>query len=221
MKMKEIVRKSEFAQLVGVSRGRVSQWIAGGQISGDALVDEGQMARIRVATAIGQLRNAIDGSLGTARLKLDGIPVEPKVSESGNNSTFRAAENQPAGVDRTVETDIKRQRLEQLELSNDRARIEAAARNGRFTSTAGAKQQMGRIASTLLNVFEGFLGQLATKLAAHFGLVQRDVLHVLRSEFRLFRASAAGAMAREAAQLPEFVEDELPEADPDAGVNVQ
>jgi hypothetical protein len=46
------------------------------------------------------------------------------------------------------------------------------------------------------------------KLAAHFGLAQRDVLHVLRAEFRLFRASASSELRREAADLPILVEDE-------------
>lgn len=194
--MREIIAKSEFAALIKVSRSRISQIIKNGKIYGDALVGTGQHARIRVSIATAQLRNSVDGTVGNARLKLDGLSVDPN------------GDNQAGGVDTTIDTGIKKQRLEQLSLSNDRARIEAAARNGRYTNAEDAKQQMGRITSQMLNIFEGWLGQLALKLATHFGLAQRDVLHVLRSEFRLFRATASAALRREAEHLPILVEED-------------
>jgi hypothetical protein len=197
----DIISKASFAARLGVSRARISQLISAKQIYGAALVGEGRTARIRVVTALEQLKRSLDiaqhlGGNGKARLDAPG------------------SLGSAAAV--TIEEQIKAERLLQLELMNDRARAEAAARNGRFTSTDGARQQMGRIASTLLNAFEGWLGQLATRLAEHFGLPQRDVLHVLRSEFRLFRASAAAAMRREAESLPELVADDLPDAGDDA-----
>jgi hypothetical protein len=67
---------------------------------------------------------------------------------------------------------------------------------------------MGRLAAMLIGLFESFLGELASALAAKFGLVQRDVLHVLRSEFRLFRETASAAMRRDAVQMPALVEDD-------------
>jgi hypothetical protein len=56
----EIATKSQFAALVGVTAARVSQWIAAGQISGDALVGEGRHARIRVEVARDQLRRNLN-----------------------------------------------------------------------------------------------------------------------------------------------------------------
>ena len=194
--MATILTKSEFAAQIGVSRSRISQWISAKQIYGDALVGAGRSSRIRVAIAVEQLKKNLDisqrlGANGRARLD---VPNESPAA---------------ADADATVEAQIKAQRLEQLELANDRARSEAAARNGYYTIADYAKQQMGRIASQMLSAVEGWLGQLASKLAAHFAISQHDVLHLLRAEFRLFRASASADLRREAEQLPVLVADPI------------
>jgi hypothetical protein len=61
-----LVRKSEFAEMRGVSPGRVSQWIAAGQIDGAAIVGSGQRALINVEIACAQLqeRLAVDERFG-------------------------------------------------------------------------------------------------------------------------------------------------------------
>jgi hypothetical protein len=61
-----LVRKSEFAEMRGVSPGRVSQWIAAGQIDGAAIVGSGQRALINVELACAQLqeRLAVDERFG-------------------------------------------------------------------------------------------------------------------------------------------------------------
>ena len=56
----QIVSKSAFADIVGVSRVRVSQYLAEGKIHGDALVGTGHKARIRVAVAMEQLKRNLD-----------------------------------------------------------------------------------------------------------------------------------------------------------------
>ncbi len=56
----EAVRKSTFAKLRGVSPGRVSQWLANGLISGEAIVGAGRSARIIVEIANEQLRERLD-----------------------------------------------------------------------------------------------------------------------------------------------------------------
>lgn len=58
----EAVRKSTFAKLRGVSPGRVSQWLAEGLISGEAIVGAGRSARIVVEIANEQLRERLDQS---------------------------------------------------------------------------------------------------------------------------------------------------------------
>ena len=56
----EVVSKGQFAALRNVSPGRVSQWISEGKIKPDALVGEGRNAKINVAVATQQLRDALD-----------------------------------------------------------------------------------------------------------------------------------------------------------------
>jgi hypothetical protein len=69
----ETVSKAEFAMSIGVTPGRVSQYIATGKISGDALVGSGRASRVRSEIAVAQLRERLDPSQmtgnGKARLE--------------------------------------------------------------------------------------------------------------------------------------------------------
>jgi hypothetical protein len=58
--MQSAVTKAEFAALIGVTRGRVSQMLAARQIDGDAIVGEGRSARINVEKARRQLGARLD-----------------------------------------------------------------------------------------------------------------------------------------------------------------
>jgi phage terminase large subunit GpA-like protein len=58
--MQGAVTKAEFASLVGVSRGRVSQWLRAGKIDGAAIVGEGRDARIDAELAKRQLDARLD-----------------------------------------------------------------------------------------------------------------------------------------------------------------
>jgi hypothetical protein len=190
--MPDITSKAGFAARLGVSRARISQLISAKQIYGDALVGEGRTARINVVTACAQLKKNLDpaqflGSNGKAKLDDPGTAAD---------------------ATSTSDVTIKAERLLQLELMNQKSREDRAARTGRYTLADAARQQMGNIAGQMLVLFEGWLGQIATKIAAKFSISQRDVLHLLRSEFRIFRASAAGSLRQQAQQLPELVEDE-------------
>jgi hypothetical protein len=102
---------------------------------------------------------------------------------------------------------------------NRRKAEEEAARSGRYALAEDAKQQMGRIASQMLNTFEGWLGEVASTVSGKFSLPQRDVLHLMRSEFRSFRVRASDALRHQAKQNAELVEDNLIQVDPvgDAG----
>jgi hypothetical protein len=68
--------KSDFAERIGVSAGRVSQYIAEGKLTSEALEGEGRMARIRPAIAIEQLKATLDphqmlGDNGRAKLEIE------------------------------------------------------------------------------------------------------------------------------------------------------
>jgi hypothetical protein len=46
--MDDVVTKTAFASICGVSNARVSQWLADGKLDGEAVVGHGHRARIRV-----------------------------------------------------------------------------------------------------------------------------------------------------------------------------
>jgi hypothetical protein len=158
------VSKSEFAAMIGVSRGRVSQWLRERKIDGAALIGEGRATRINVDLARRQLDARLDlgqriGANGKALLSVD-----------ATNTALKAA------------------RLRQLTLANERAAEEAKLREGRYIVTDDARQEMGRIAGRLIASFEGALSELADAIAANSSMPQRDALHVLRASWRAIRA---------------------------------
>jgi len=192
----DTVTKAEFAALVRVSPGRVSQWLKSGQLSGAALVGRGHRARIRVAEAMAQLRRKLDpvqhlGAAGRAKLNGDGGEDE----------------------DDTVEAEIKRARLAHLALSNAKAAAEEAARSGRYELAAGAKQEMGRITARLMATFESSFTEFANAIMAAPPATARDAVRTLRSTWRTIRMRQAKAVGDEAAALPPLLDDEAHDAD--------
>jgi hypothetical protein len=200
----DVLAKGHFAERIGVSPARVSQMIAEGKIFGPALVGEGRSAKINVRVAIEQLRGSVDpsqqlGMNGKARLDLPSAPVEPAAEE--------AVPTPEAVLGNSVDAQYRAEKLRAIQLANERADEAAAARRGIYVASADVKREMGRIASRMLSVFEGSLGELATTLSAHFKVPQRDVLHLLKAEFRGVRDRAATQARAEAAGLPKLVED--------------
>ena len=108
---------------------------------------------------------------------------------------------------------IKQEGLDQLRRANRREAEEEAARSGKYTDAAEAAQQMGVIATKMMAVMAGSLAELATAVSAKFEMPQRDVLHLLRSEFRKVRATAAKTFRDMATDLPPVVNSELPDID--------
>jgi hypothetical protein len=91
---------------------------------------------------------------------------------------------------------IKQERFDQLRRANRREAEEEAARSGKYTDAAEAARQMGVMATKMMAVIEGSLAELASAVSARFEIPQRDVLHLLRSEFRKVRAAAAKNIPR-------------------------
>ena len=168
------VSKSQFAAMIGVSRGRVSQWLRAGKIDGAALIGEGRAARIDVDLARRQLDARLDlgqrlGANGKAALAFD-----------ATNSALKAA------------------RLRQLTLANERAEEEARLREGRYVAADDVRKEMGRIAGRLIVSFEGALPELAEAIAANSLMPQRDALYVLRASWRAIRTRLSGLEAEAA-----------------------
>ncbi len=200
--MSDIVTKTAFASLGGVSPGRVSQFLSEKKIFGDALVGEGRRARIRVSVAIEQLRRNLDldqrlGENGRVQLDVSAVAAAP-----GSND-----------APPTIEDDIRRQRLEQLELANEKAREEKAARAGIYVKAADVRQELGRTAAQMIAVFDGALAEFATAIAAHSNLPARDALHILRTAFRTIRGRQNQIETEAITELPELIEDRAAETE--------
>jgi hypothetical protein len=75
----ETVSKAEFAESIGVSPGRVSQYLAAGKISGEALVGSGRASRIRFEIAVAQLRERLDPSQMTGNGRQTRLGETPPV----------------------------------------------------------------------------------------------------------------------------------------------
>jgi hypothetical protein len=171
-----------------------------GQLSGAAIVGYGHRARICVPVALEQLKRNLDpvqhlGGQGRAQLNGNGAAVAPTVEP-------------------TVEDEIKAARLQQLALSNAKARAEAAAQSGRYLLAADARQEMGRVAARLMAAFESSFTEFANALLASPPATSRDALRTLRSAWRVIRARQAKAAGDEAVMLPPLVDDdEVDDAD--------
>jgi hypothetical protein len=87
----ETVGKAEFAECVGVSPSRVSQYIAEGKISGDALVGSGRAARIRFEIAVAQLRERLDPSQMAGNGRNTRLGETPVVISSATAARLEAA----------------------------------------------------------------------------------------------------------------------------------
>lgn len=210
----EIVSKGRFAELRNVSPGRVSQWISEGKIKPNALVGEGRNAKIDVAVATLQLRETLDisqraGNGLETRLDLQ-APASGAPPQTTPREQTKPSASTPLPEDPVAEA-IKLEKLDQLRRANRKQAEDEAARAGRFTETADAIRQMGAIASQLMTVVEGSLTELATAISARFEIPQRDVLHLLRAEFRKVRANGAKMFRDKAMELPTSVETELDE----------
>ena len=179
-----LVSKSQFAKLYGVTPGRVTRWISAGQLTGDALVGTGRSALICVSAARKQLKR-----------KLDPVRAKRPLDEAD-------------GEDNELSLQIKRSRLEALQHTNRKLAEEAAARAGRYVLAVDVAQQMGRIAGQMVSTFDVALADMAAAVAARFALNQREVLHLLRAEFRAIRTRAAAAWRGAADALPVLVEDD-------------
>ena len=200
--------KSKFARICNVSAARVTQWIAEGIISADALVGEGRGARIRVELAKAQVRRrrdigqALGNGLGT-RLA-PGTETPAASTEAPPDLASEPTATAEGDTLDEVQEQIAREKLEQLQRRNREEAEDEKARQGRYTETAAVRREMAKVADQMMRVFEGSLTELATAVHGRFQIEQREVLHLMREEFRKVRAKAA---EQAAAALPALVED--------------
>lgn len=212
--------KGEFAAHIGVSPGRISQYIAEGQIGGDAIEGVGRYAKIRPEVAKQQLRRFLDpsqrfGANGAAALGGDQASAKAVPDQLSLSAERREPERkaEPAPTLPLPSTDAMQDELAQLRLRRERIATEKAEREemleiGRYMLAEVARREMGRVAAEAFKVMEMGIGEMAKVMAAQFGIPQHDVQHALLKTFRSVRAKAAEDFRKRQADLPEHVEDD-------------
>ncbi len=190
-----VVSKGELARLLRVTPGRVSQWLAEGKIHGPAIVGLGRNARIDLEAAKSQLRLSLD--VGQRFGNGAETDLRPGI----------AAAPAPAPLADPVEDRLRREKLREIEFRNRAAAEQELARRGAYVRADQSKAAMGSALREMLTVFEGALTDLASAIAARFEIPQRDVLHLMKTEFRPVRQRAAEAAAVRSGELPNIVPD--------------
>lgn len=200
--------KGDFARLIGVTPGRVSQYISAGKLHGPALVGEGRGQRIVVEVAKAQLRKSLDvsQSLGNGiATRLDPAPGAPAPAAPDDAPA-------PSGSG-GVREQLELEKLHQARFNRKKREEEERARKGLYMRSDEARAQMVKVAARTLAYVEGGLADLASEMAAKFELPARDILHELRLGMRKIRASASQAAAREAQDQPQHVVETLADED--------
>lgn len=205
-----LLSKGDFARLINVTPGRVSQMISEGKIGADALEGEGRYARIKANLARRQIADRTDIGQRHGNGLFTQLDAPPPAT------TDRQPMRAPLADPTTAA--IAAERLRSLQLKNEREAEDRLAEQGRYVVAAQVQASMNKMAAQLLTIFEGGLADLAAQVAAAHGLVQRDVLHQLRGEFRKVRLKALETLRRDMAGMAPLVADEIADAsDPAAG----
>jgi len=184
--MGAIATKKDFAAELGVSAGRLAQYIKAEKIGGAALVGSGVRARIDVQVAREQLRKSV-GGLRDAKAKIHA----GNLPGSDSPAPRASARETSSGPQRSLEDHLKLQRLKQLKLSNESASLEAAVLAGKYVGADAARQACGRIAGQLMAVFESSIVEFSNAIAGSSDLSSRDASRLLKSVWRTIRARQA------------------------------
>lgn len=210
--------QADFARYMKVSRAAVSQWKSKDILRDDAFTKPGKSGLVILPVAVEQVRRNRDigQSLGNGiatrttvdepavpppapvqvpepeQVRQPSLPMREAIPVEQPAQDAAAVAPQPVAPKfDTVEDQLKRAKLEEQLRRNRIQAAEEAMRQGMLMSADDAREQMARIAGMMLQIFEGALPDFAAAMAAQFGVPQRDVLHLLRSEFVKVRKTAA------------------------------
>lgn len=208
----EHMTQADFARHMGVSRAAVSQWKSRDILRDDAFTQPGKKGKVIFSVAVDQVRrnrdigqalgNGIETRTSTDALPVPAVAAKPEpVTAQPDLSVSDVAPVAPVVpvadadakplVDNSVEGQLKQARLEQRLLANRIQASEEAVRQGKLVAAEDARKQMKSVARLTLQIFEGALPDLGAAISAKFDIPQRDVLHLLRAEFKKVRATAA------------------------------
>jgi hypothetical protein len=188
--MSKLVSKSEFARRRGVSPQRVSQWISEGKISGTAIVGEGRTSKINEAVAVEQLA----GRLDTGQRQGNGIATKlAQVADDEDDSNG------------SLEKRLLKAKVRNSEMLSQRREEEELLRRGILSETAAVKAAWSRGFGEMMSAFEGAFSGFASAIAAKPGASAREIVLILRTEWRAERERLAAIHRARAASQPEIV----------------
>ena len=215
--MTQIVSKSEFARLLGVSPARVSQMISEGKIDGAALIGEGRKAKIDFDVAREQvrLRTDLGQSLGNGlATKVQTEPVhEPAHGAEDVAHALDVAAQPATPMQPLVKTEeqIRRDKLEEFKVREaarkDRAGVEdELKRAGTLIMREDAEMEIAAIVAIIYDQLDGAPDRIGKLLAAEFEMTNlRDVVFFLRQQFRDLKTQLSGELTRRADGQDEVV----------------
>lgn len=186
--------KLEFALMIGVSPGRVSQYISEGKIGPEDLVGTGQRARIKVNQAKEKLK-----------LRLD--PGQRLGNGLGTNLSTPKPDA-PASESDELDRKIKQAKLETSEAQLRKLKEDENYRKGMYVLATDASAEAGRLAANLLQHFESGIVEMAIETAALHKLPQRDEIHRARTRFRELRVKISATLANDAAGISPLADEE-------------
>jgi plasmid maintenance system antidote protein VapI len=179
------VTKGQFATIVGVSPGRVSQWISEKKIHGDALIGEGRSAMINLDVAQDQLGRTLDFDQRQAQAIAK--PAAPAASLTPDQLRIHAVKAETAEIELRK---LQRQEQEQ---------------QGILINAAQARQAWGREIADLIAAIEQWLPEAALRLERDLGVEHKAATSALRAAFRELRTKRADLARSAAFALPDLI----------------
>jgi hypothetical protein len=185
--MSKLISKSEFARRRGVSPQRVEQWVAEGKITPPALVGEGRSAKINEAAATEQLAGRLDTN------QRQGNGIATKLANVANVADDDVGNG-------SLEKRLLTAKVRNSEMLGQRREEEELLRRGVLSETAAVKAAWHRGFGEMMSAFEGAFPGFASAIAAKPGASAREMVLILRTEWRtererlaaIHRARAAG-----------------------------
>lgn len=200
----ETMAKGDFARFIGVSPGRVSQYIAEGKIFGNALESEGRQARIRPDVARTQLVKTLEPS---QRLGANGSVLRSVAEPATLPLEAPARESVPGRAAEPVHDELAAERLKQQRIKTAEAERKEALAAGRYMLTEEAQREMGRAVGEAFKIMDAGIREMSNALASEFGIQQRDAHQVMVKAFRDVRAKAAQGFRTGADAEPSMIVD--------------
>lgn len=214
-----VVSKGEFAAMLDRGASAVSNWIAAGKLSGDALVGEGRRQRIRVGVALQQLGMTLDNGqqMAQSRPILGAAPGGlPLGSGRPNASATPPAGSAPIGEVDELQLRQARAKTEIAEENARKAREDADLRRGRYMLAEEARAEMARRMSDMLAGVEIFHRDVARQIAEQTGATENEVRAVIRTAFRTWRDRRAQVATEQREAEPELIRDVQEEEESEA-----